>query len=404
MGESTENPNHGDEASQEQWGRILQKVYDEHPERRPIVPEIKNSPGINYRVEKGKRNFEVWQREVLPYMNFSPRCTFDEATYRYLHAFSIAETLAFLRMGNFPGMPGDIHSANAEYAASRSAPGRAVRDLVEDNYLTNRNVVWMDIGGQQGKFIGNSIGPTETIKRRLGLSGRYVLDLDIQRRPFPPESYSDSENLTYIEGDAHELKDIDVPELDLVTMINLTDVLFDPVSVMAQAWDKLSLGGVLLVGDTFLNIKYSPFYRRDEECLPVVFDRWQQSLAMVTRAVNQADKLNFRYREKVTRGDVEKGYPQIKSVAQAIHGIAPRESGVEHNMISDLGRLCPHTQHAYQRNIQNAESAYSDFTGIAIRREEGDSNPFAGLEILGLSQNPYHLGEYTFPQVIREIS
>lgn len=403
MGEFTENPDNGDEALNKKWDDILQNEYKENPGSRPIVPDIIKSPGINYRVEKGTRNFEVWQQEVLPYMNFSPRCTLDEATYRYLHAFSIAETLAFLRMGNFPGMPGDIHSANAEYAATRSAPGRAVRDLVDSKYLTNRNVEWMDIGGQQGKFIGNSIGPSETIRRQLGLSGRYVLDLDTQRRAFPPQSYSDNENLTYIEGDAHKLRDIDVPELDLITMINVTDVLFDPVSVMAQAWDKLSSGGVLLVGDTFLDIQYSPFYRREEESLSDAFGLWQQSVRNVTHAIRQANDFVFNYSDRITRVDVEKAYPHIKSVSKAIHGIAPRKGGRDDKMISDLYVLCPNIQTASQRNIRNAEGAYSNFTAVAIRRQEGDSNPFAQHEILGLSPNPYHMDEYTFPQVIREI-
>ncbi|HSW96536.1 MAG TPA: hypothetical protein VLF89_01790 [Candidatus Saccharimonadales bacterium] len=208
-----------------------------------------NAPGENHSL-RGKSPFLVKEtRRTISGINIDPNGWLDESAYLELQALALATTL---NKGYF-GEKGAHIYYGIEYAADYTNSNLVTEILKRAENKSVKELDILEIGGN-GEFAKKNFSdsPYETYYTLVNLDHTRKEEekkkVSIFRRP------SVKLHNLFIQGDAQRLPEImhtyTLPPQDAVVMLNVENVAFDPIDLMAKAWDCLSEeGGILFIGN-----------------------------------------------------------------------------------------------------------------------------------------------------------
>lgn len=350
--------------------------------------------------------FHVDQDPKLPHPKLLPQIC-SPHQYRFLHAFNLATTLAAIVSDDFPGMKANGIAYPFEYSTDK--PDRIfdqkivaeIAETAEDLHRENLHI--LEIGGQEGFWFESLKSIAQ--QSDLGLTTT-ILDLDLQRRSIN-KSYRQHPSLdpvTFLQTDAHHLRDLSNNHLlkkpDLISMINLEEVVFDPFSILEQAWDILPNNGRLMVGTSFFNINL-PFtlfvgneYSEDgkefkgyKDKASEAFNHLHQKSRALVSQINE--RQSFIYNSTMKHDQTG----QIAEISR---------------LVSDLGNFIHKSNLSATLRLfgYDAKEVKGDRKNIMciLRKNHWKTNPFKKFHVAGFSRDLFHVNEYFFPQVHRFVN
>lgn len=352
----------------------------------------------------------------------------------YFHGMNLAVSLAAIGWQPFPGMKSDACAYPFEYAFDDN-------DSLINAFLQNRiarmaqetgskNVQILEIGGQEGKWAKEF---ANNMKMHRDLSCMFdIFDLDLSRRPFLQAPYDDS--VTFVEGDAHSLKNImqsvGVGSYDAILFNNVANVMYDPILVFQQAWDLLKKGGFMFIVRSRKSDNI-PFLvdGSDEAVIDVLaFAQKHTIFQFFQESIDWSPEMQIKYLNRRLAKSRDEDYldlilnnakisdlwvlNSLPLVAMA-QGEFKYDSGTdfaseEITRISRLLEMIPvaHNEYSFSAVLAGlgikVEHFASTRRGVPIvLPKENDDNPFLRFRPYAIGHYKYHMGEYIFPQVFR---
>ncbi len=319
--------------------------------------------------------------------------------YSYLHAFNLAGSLAAIESMDFPGMKANGIAYPFEYSVHDESQ-RLNRDVVSiiKEVSKKPDVHFLEIGGQEGSW-GREL---QSMAALNSLQFRpTVIDLDLTRRwsdRYHRGFGNKHPGTTYIQADAHHLTELYksgyFKRPDVIAMINVEDVIYDPFEVFRQAWDLLPVSGILLTGTSHSSVDLpmttfvSGYYQESLEYgyrrkLSKDTHQWLAANKKLLRLIPQTP---FIYKSGETQNS-----PDIENISTELYA-HPSSTPYRSEIDTTLTRM------GYR-----VLSAYGGRHGKihALVKQRGDTNPFTKFTVAGISRGYFHVDEYVFPQIHR---
>lgn len=374
--------------------------------------------GGNYGLGVFRDETCVWQGSPIEHLPIVGN-VLKERVYQYMEPYSIALALAALRSRDYPGMDADGIAYPFEYSSMnrRRRLDRQVAIELAEGRRSDSDIRVLEIGGQEGRWM-NYVFNIQYSEQSLYSYGGYplydvppefhhtIIDLDLRRRfrdRFPRTE--EKIHKLYIQGDGHRMVNIidylGIPKFDMVAMMNVHDVIFDPFQILRNSWDLLKPKGLIVIGSIngfSLEMPFVPF----------------QNSSPLEDFARYYSPRDFKYfKERFNRGnrDLRRAVPEKSFVYASFD-----RSHLLDPILIKIGRILNESPDinfdfslaAVLRSLGYSAEEIADYNGQGVvtiikKRVKDAVNPFSLFTAWGIISRYFHVGEYRFPQVFHRI-